>query len=244
MHPTIPTHAAPILMTLAACATLGFRHGFDYDHIAAIGDISTMQQRPWRAMRLSLMYALGHAAMVIALASAVIGLHLAMPAGLDHWMERAVGLTLVLLALVVLGKLLFDDPKAPTPSRASLLMQAYRWLRRDEERDTQGNYTSATAFCIGLIHGVGAETPSQLMLFLLAANLGGPSRGALGLAAFLCGLLTMNTLMAASMCGFLGFSLRRPNARRWLTGLTAAYSLAIGLIFLLDISSRLPSISG
>src|ERR1700755_3431878 len=59
MHPMAPTHTASILMTLAACAMLGFRHGFDYDHIAAIGDISTMQDRPWRAMRLSLMYALG-----------------------------------------------------------------------------------------------------------------------------------------------------------------------------------------
>jgi high-affinity nickel-transport protein len=244
MHPTIPTHAAPILMTLAACAMLGFRHGFDYDHIAAIGDISMMQERPWQAMRLSLMYALGHAAMVIALAASVIGLHLAMPAGLDHWMERAVGLTLVLLALVVLGKLIFGDPNAPAPSRGSLLLQAYRWMRRETNKDVEGNYTSATAFCIGLIHGIGAETPSQLMLFLLAANLGGPSRGEIGLAAFTSGLLMMNTLMAASMCGFLGFSLRRPGTRRWLTGLTAAYSLAIGLIFLLDISSRLPSISG
>ena len=63
MHPTFPTNAAPILMTLAACAMLGFRHGFDYDHIAAISDISTVQERPWQAMRFSLMYALGHAAM-------------------------------------------------------------------------------------------------------------------------------------------------------------------------------------
>jgi high-affinity nickel-transport protein len=81
-------------------------------------------------------------------------------------------------------------------------------------------------------------------LFLLAANLGGIGKGLLGLAVFLVGLLTMNTLMTASVAGFF------TAGRRWsawspiVTYLTAAYSLGIGIIFLLGHSDWLKNISG
>ena len=51
---------APLEITLISCAVLGFRHGFDYDHIAAISDITSVQEKPSTAMRLGLLYALGH----------------------------------------------------------------------------------------------------------------------------------------------------------------------------------------
>ena len=40
--------------------TLGFRHGFDVDHVAAITDISGSQLVRLRAFMLSTLYALGH----------------------------------------------------------------------------------------------------------------------------------------------------------------------------------------
>jgi high-affinity nickel permease len=47
-------------LALFSCALLGLRHGFDYDHLAAISDITSVQ-RGWReGMRLGLLYALGH----------------------------------------------------------------------------------------------------------------------------------------------------------------------------------------
>src|SRR5665213_127135 len=50
-------------------------------------------------------------------------------------------------------------------------------------------YNQSSVFVVGIIHGLGAETPSQLLLFLLAANLGGTSRGFLGLPSFIVRLL-------------------------------------------------------
>jgi high-affinity nickel-transport protein len=58
---------------------------------------------------------------------------------------------------------------------------------------------------IGVIHGFGAETPSQLMIFLLAANLGGIGKGFLGLTMFIAGLLVMNTAMTGAAVGLFGF---------------------------------------
>ena len=58
---------------------LGFRHGFDYDHIAAISDITSVQQKTSSAMRLGLLYALGHATMVALLGGIVILFQLSLP---------------------------------------------------------------------------------------------------------------------------------------------------------------------
>jgi hypothetical protein len=68
-----------------------------------------------------------------------------------------------------------------------------------------------------VVHGLGAETPTQLMIFLLAANLGGLSKGFLGLGMFLAGLLAMNTLMAASAVGLFGFRFKLPRFQFFIT---------------------------
>ena len=49
-----PPHDAPLEITLISWVVLGFRHGFDCDHIAAISDITSVQQKTSIAMRLGL----------------------------------------------------------------------------------------------------------------------------------------------------------------------------------------------
>jgi len=64
---------------LGSCLVLGLRHGFDYDHLAAISDITAVQHN-WRSgLRLGMTYALGHAFTVAALGIAVLQLHLGLP---------------------------------------------------------------------------------------------------------------------------------------------------------------------
>jgi hypothetical protein len=244
---------APLEITLVSCAVLGFRHGFDYDHIAAISDITSVQQKASRAMRFGLLYALGHAAMIAVLGSMVILFQLSLPHRLDSWAERLVGLTLVILAIYVMGSLVWGNPEAIPPSRAALIIRGYRRLRRrfapasknpttslDAEENL--NYTGPIAFGIGLIHGLGAETPSQLALFLLAANLGGIAKGVGGMAMFLVGLLVMNTVMTASACGLFRGTAPHPRVMRIFVGLTAVYSFVVGCVFLLGSSGHLPPI--
>jgi high-affinity nickel permease len=243
---------APLEITLISCAVLGFRHGFDYDHIAAISDIISVQQKPSSAMRLGLLYAAGHAAMIALLGSMVILFQLSLPHRLDSWAERLVGLTLIVLAIYVMGSLVWGNPHAIPPSRAALIIRGYRRLRRrfsrveqdsgSAMRDEDLSYTGSIAFGIGVIHGLGAETPSQLALFLLAANLGGVAKGIGGMAMFLAGLLVMNTLMTASACGLFHGSAPHPKVMRFFVGLTAVYSFVVGCVFLLGSSGRLPII--
>lgn len=235
---------------LATAAFLGLRHGFDYDHIAAITDITSVQSDRARGMRLGLLYALGHAATVALLGTAVIFFQLSLPHGIDRIAERLVGLTLLILGVYVLGSL-FTGNSAPR-SRFQLITGALRWVHwkmksswHDHDipapSKSSFNYDVKTVLAVGVVHGLGAETPSQLMIFLLAANLGGLSRGFLGLAMFIAGLLAMNTVMTASAVGLFGASSRLPRLQLVVTALTAIYSLAVGFLFLFGASSHLPS---
>ncbi len=236
-------------LALLSAAILGFHHGFDYDHIAAITDITSVQCDRWRGMRLGLLYALGHAATVAVLGSAVIMFQLSLPHGMDRIAERLVGITLLLLGIYVLGSLFKGNP-APR-SRFHIMAKALRWLHwkmksywHDHDipapEDKTWDYNPKSVAIIGVVHGLGAETPSQLMIFLLAANLGGVSKGFLGLAMFIAGLLVMNTIMTAVSVGLFGVSSRLPRFQFVVTALTAIYSLAVGAFFLFGSSGLLP----
>ena len=253
-------------LALLSCALLGLRHGFDYDHLAAITDITGVQ-RNWReGMRLGLLYALGHALTVAALGICVIALHLTIPPGLDAVGERLVGATLIALAVYVAiswlrhrrahaaaAALGHVHPVPPPRSRIALLVSAARYLVWRARRlvnptlarpaSFRFDYSNSSVFFVGIIHGLGAETPSQLLLFLLAAQLGGATQGLLGLLCFVLGLLAMNTLMTASAGGVFAGSSNLPRLQTIATSLAVAYSFIIGAIFLFGISDKLPALA-
>jgi hypothetical protein len=242
-------------LALLTAAVLGFRHGFDYDHIAAISDITSVETDRKRAMRMGLVYVLGHAATVGVLGSIVIFFQTSLPTIIDNWAERLVGLTLVVLGIYVLGSMFRGGAKTAPKSRIMILIAAFRWLAWRIRRMFHGdaakmpkqadwNYTSKSVFSVGVIHGLGAETPSQLLIFLLAANLGGLGRGFLGLGMFLAGLLVMNTLMTATAVGIFTVSSTRDRLMRFAMVLTAAYSLVVGTIFLFGSAAALPPLGG
>lgn len=241
-------------LALVSCALLGLRHGFDYDHLAAISDITSVQ-RGWReGMRLGLLYALGHATTIAILGIAVVAFRLALPTHLDSVGERIVGATLLALTAYILVTFFRRKPGHAHPvSRIALLLAGARYLGWHLQRLRRPatprpvafsfRYSQSSVFSIGILHGLGAETPSQLVLFLIAANLGGTLLGLTGLLCFILGLLLMNTLMTASASGIFAGSARRPRVQAAITLLTAAYSLIVGMIFLFGASNHLPPLA-
>jgi cytochrome c biogenesis protein CcdA len=286
-----PSH---LRLALLPAAALGFRHGLDYDHIAAISDISSVQARARDAMRYGLLYVAGHATTIALLGGIAVSLRVSLPPASDRWAERLVGLTLLALGLYVLGTFfrpLFSQGSSSSPSssdgsssgrsvtthghshsprtRITLLINALLWVywkltrifggtRNEAPQIFKDGYGSTSTFVVGVIHGLGAETPTQIMLFLLAANLGGTATGLLVLLMFIAGLLFMNTLMCAFAAGLFsadkllawfgrGDSAQtaiRVNAVRGLTLLTSAYSIVVGAIFLVGAADKLPSLTG
>lgn len=243
--------------------TLGFRHGFDLDHVAAITDISGSQVFRLRAFVLSTFYALGHAVMVVAL-----GLGIAW-AGWDvPDAGRVVGLTLVILGGYVLWCVATD--RRPT-SRAGLVVRATNRVRarlrptrsvehehehghdglhrhthvelvepseppepvavvvghrhRHRHEDIGAPYGAAGAIGVGLIHGIGAETPTQVLAL---------ASGTASLAPFLIGLFLANTVVA--VVAAVGLTERR---LRGLNALVGAFSLYVGVFYLLAMTPPL-----
>jgi len=202
---------------LVTAFTLGLRHGVDWDHLTAIADLAGGQTRRRAAFLLATLYAVGHAAVVLALGLAAVVFGARLPAGLDRVMGRVVGATLVGLA-VYLVVTLCRQGSGDRPRRS-------HW--------TLLGYGRAAALAVGAAHGVGAETPTQVLVLGSAAGAVGTGAGVVVLVAFLVGLLAANTAVAgAASAGWL-----HPDRSGWRTVLlllAAGASLLVGLPLLLN----------
>lgn len=248
---------APLL--LANALLLGFRHGFDWDHIAAIFDIvgSTSNNKSLKtgsggqtnAIGLAALYALGHAFMCLILGFLALYLHLIAPVWVDNFMERIVGLTLIALGTLVLFSI--RSGHATPRSGWILVLTAVRrtWLKLRTKPDAKareftgiGTYGAKTAFGIGVIHGIGAETATQILMISSIASANTKAAGVSILLLFVLGLVMSNLLV--SIMAFAGF-FASAYAKRFLqaTSLFAgAFSIAIGIAFLAGSSATLPDL--
>lgn len=110
--------------------------------------------------------------------------------------------------------------------------------------DPFADYGRSTSFGVGMIHGVGGETPTQVLLFLTAAGVAGTGAAVLLLAVFLAGLFTSNTAVAVvSASGFLSARRRFP-VYAAISVVTGVFSLAIGALFLAGRGAVLPGFFG
>lgn len=209
------------------------------------------------AVGLASLYAAGHALVVIALGLAALRYQALLPDWIDQAMQRVIGATLLALGLWMLVAVTRQSRGAELrlPNRAALIMSGLRALRRTwamaqqklsgqacapgyhvHDVRTYRRYGPRAAFAIGVVHGIGAETGTQV---LLLASVGDAAHGAAGagmLLAFVAGMLLSNTALAfvASM-GFL--SARHARAIFAALGVaTAAASIYVGAGALLGIA--------
>lgn len=260
---------------LLTALALGVRHGVDWDHIAAITDLTSSSETRRRGFVLSLLYALGHAVVVFALGGVAILFGSALPSGVDVWMGRIVGVTLVLLGVWVLVQLTRHGRDFRLRSRWMLVVHGtFAGIRRvrmarqgrtidvDHEHehdhghelehttgdvvrhehahvaatdvavpvlvgaqsndrwwgrfvshrhthhhelalpaDPFSSYGGKTATGIGVLHGVGVESPTQIAVFVAATSVGGTGSGLALLTAWVVGLILANAALAL-LAGF------------------------------------------
>jgi cytochrome c biogenesis protein CcdA len=283
----------------------GFRHGIDWDHIAAITDIAGSQDDRRTGMIFGTLYALGHALVVFLVGTAAIVLGERLPPGIDAVMERIVGVTLIVLGVFVFVSLIRHGREFRLRSRWMLIFSGVRtgWRRvrrgpddavpdpsngaghdhanqpvhvhgdgvalavaedlpvsawhhghhgrpghhhhkHPETDDSFMRYGRGSAFAVGMIHGIGAETPTQIVIFLTAAGAGGAAAGEAVLLAFIIGLLSSNALITLGTS--VGFLKASENWTVYVTiaVVTAAFSLIVGSLFLFGAGEILPSFFG
>src|SRR5438552_2157759 len=123
---------------VATALGLGFAHGIDWDHIAAITDITSSQEEHRESLLYGTLYALGHALVILVLGALAIlaGEHL--PKGIDSVMTRVVGVTLLILGVYVLYSLIRHGRDFRLRSRWMLVFagvrRGARWVKRRAAR--------------------------------------------------------------------------------------------------------------
>ena len=208
-----------------------------------------------RALLLGSMYALGHAAVVAFLGTLALLFGAVLPDWVDKVMGPVVGATLLFLGIwvfVSLYQYARHGREFRLRSRWMLVFDASRHAWRRFQARLHGHehvdpmemssYGVRTAFGVGLIHGVGAETGTQV---LLIAAIGGAATQGLGIPmmlAFILGLLISNSIVVFITAT--GFIASRFRERIYVViGVVAGtFSLVIGAIFLLGLEADLPSI--
>jgi cytochrome c biogenesis protein CcdA len=250
---------------------LGLRHGIDWDHIAAITDLSGTADNRRRGFVLSMAYAIGHGAVVFALGTLAIAFGLLIPESLEAWMGRIVGLTLIALGGWILVELTrkgrnfrlrsrwmlvidgtfaglrhvrngltgrsitiehehvhthSDDDTAhdeapahdhahvgvvtetvlvPVPVAATGWRGVRERMHQHNHRHSHAlalpdrpdvSYGRGTATGIGMLHGVGIESPTQIAIFVASTSAAGVSFGLMLLSTWVIGLIVANAGLA------------------------------------------------
>ena len=222
-------------------------------HYGGMTRVDTPRQRrreAWHGFFLATMYALGHASLVVALGLLAIWFGTLLPHWIDPLMGRIVGLTLLFLGVWIIYSLVRYGRDFRLQSRWMVLIAVARnGLGRLRSRITgeptahhheSTQYGPGTAFGIGVLHGIGAETGSQALLLAGAVGATAQTTGTALLLFFALGLLMSNSLIAAfSAFGFVSASTRR--TVYLVFGIFAAiFSLIVGFLFVTGQESALP----
>jgi high-affinity nickel-transport protein len=236
-------------LAVAAAPGLGAMRAVSVDDGSARVD-PQRRQEAWHGFFLATMYALGHASLVIALGLLAIWFGTLLPDWIDPLMGRIVGLTLLFLGVWIIYSLVRYGRDFRLQSRWMVLIALARngWhrLRSRITGDPVAHhhdipqYGPGTAFGIGVLHGIGAETGSQALLLAGAVGATAQATGTALLLFFALGLLMSNSLIAAfSAFGFVSASTRR--TIYVVFGVFAAvFSLIVGFLFLTGQESALP----
>ena len=108
----------------------------------------------------------------------------------------------------------------------------------------QRNISVSAALTTGIVHGIGAETPTQILALLAAASAAHGARSLALVCIFVAGIFVSNMILAALFVKGFALTQRRSWLNRGLGILTAVFSLVVGLAFLTRSAAILPALSG
>ncbi|HYM16199.1 MAG TPA: hypothetical protein VEZ14_11615 [Dehalococcoidia bacterium] len=240
-------------------APIASAHAHDHMHGPAAapppGGIERFVRRQKPSMLLATMYALGHGSVVFLLGLAAVLARQFLPAWIDPIMERIVGVTLLLLAAYLFFSVFQYFRSGEEFRLRSRWMLVFAWARnafegarsrvlgtpRQHVHEAR-QYGFKTAYGIGMIHGIGAETGTQVLVITTAVGAGSKAAGIVALSMFVVGLLISNTVVALiTTVGFV--SARQRQTIYVAAGLFAAvFSLFVGSYFVLQSAHALPNL--
>ena len=277
---------------LVSAFGFGIRHGFDWDHIAAISGIATGEKNPRRAFSLATAYAVGHAAVVVLLGVAIILADFKIPDSVDTTMMYFIGGSLIGLGLWILVNVVIQGDDFQLRSRWMIIRDgAFRGLQRvrrsskgrsivvehehahlhqenteihdhkhentrllDEPQEGDPHFhrhrheihvessifDKSSARGVGILHGIGVETPTQIVIFVAASQASGKVGGLLILLAWVLGLLIANSSIALISVNSSNWLRQHANVYRYIAIGIGLLSLVIGILVCIERDDLLP----
>ncbi len=208
-----------------------------------------------QAIGLGTLYALGHASVVAALGLAALMFGALLPDWVDPILGRVVGATLIILGIwvfVSLYQYMRYGTEFRLRSRWMVVFESVRYLGRRIQAKLHGHahveplemssYGRRTAFGVGMIHGIGAETGTQVLIIAAVGGAAGAGLGIPMMAAFIVGLLISNTvIVVVSAMGF-GASQARQRVYVAIGVAAGVFSLVVGFMFFFQLQGLLPDL--
>jgi hypothetical protein len=186
---------------------LGVKHALDADHLAAVATLVARERSLAGLLRQGVAWGVGHTLALFVFGGAVLVLGAAIPKETEQSLELVVGVMLMLLGGDLLRRMIRNEAQF-----------AAQWPSR--------------ALAVGMLHGLAG---SAVLVLITVEKLASPLWGASYLLLFGLG----STLGMALLSALISLPLRASAHRlvglhRVLQGLTAAFSLMLGLFMVLE----------
>lgn len=233
----IAFHDSPAALGTAALAyTLGLRHAFDADHIAAIDNVTRrLMQTGQRPAGVGLCFALGHSTIVILACAAVAAFADAARIPMD-WMATigsllgtlvSAGFLLIVAAMnLAVLRTIWRDGHVPAPQPNGLLPRLLRPALAFVTR-------SRHMYPLGVLFGLGFDTATEIALLAIAATSAAHGMGPASLLAFpalfTAGMTLMDTTDSVLMVRAYGWALDQPRRKRRYNLAMTSLSIALAL---------------
>ncbi|MCM3601308.1 High-affinity nickel-transporter [Robertmurraya korlensis] len=220
---------------------IGMRHGIDGDHVAAIADMVGSEQRKKKQLTLGVMYAIGHGMIVMVIGVLFIYIGLQLPEATKQVLEMLVSFTLILLGVFIIWSIFQQKKDYEYKSRLRIVVEFFHNLTSKVTSSTKSNPLSPTklgaigAFIIGILHGIGVESPTQIAIISNAMGLDNITVALIQLTLFVIGLLVATIGM--TFCLSWGFMKARVKDRLFLLlgTVTGTYSLGLGIFMMVEL---------
>ncbi|PWW32089.1 high-affinity nickel-transport protein [Cytobacillus oceanisediminis] len=228
------------LVTFALLSVLiGIRHGLDSDHVAAIADMIGSEGQRNKQLSLGVMYAIGHGAIVLVIGLITLFIGTRLPEEAQLSLEVLVSITLLILGGVILYSIFKNKHEYEFKSRITIV---FEFLSRINEKlgfsEVKASPISLGligAFLIGIIHGIGVESPTQVAAITSAVGFNNLSAATAQLVLFVTGLLLSTICITLVISwGFLKSKLRR-KLFLILGSVTGIYSIGLGVSMLYEL---------
>ena len=191
-------------------------------------------------MSLGVMYAFGHGSIVLIVGLISIFIGVELPHTTRELLEVLVSLTLIILGGIILYSLLRQKKEYEYKSRLKIVYELMAKFMTKMKVEFKGKRLSsmqlgiAGAFVIGIVHGIGVESPTQVVLLTNAVDLNNLTAATMQLILFVLGLLISTVCITFCLTwGFLKAKLKR-QLYFLLGSITGIYSLGLGVSMLLQ----------